>query len=402
YLTPTNTAANNKLLDYRGGGCEESPTAGLNAINWQAWFGTSWADPNWLLPRPNAPQGGHTRSIPQLVVWDEIFTVDPEVIDMLVPWLLKKGATIVFIGDEEQLENFNGHPNYDTIMKYVEYEHPFLDVDRRSKDDETRELKMKLRGLSEEAAAKEITDCIGFTEWDKFLEEWTPNSLVYATTHAMTDYLVPILTEIHKNKFAGRPIPWMFQQDTVYNDEKYHNCEIIELPYETNFEPPPNCRLAYTMTVQKSIGDTVKDKVFLIADRNSSVFSNRGIYTAATRIERLNQLFWVKPTKDAMRSAHTITDDLETQIEKRIRFHKEADKKANRPTEDGYINVEYIKDLIENTHDDCRYCNEPMEYFYYFDRSPDRWSINRLDNNLAHVEGNVEICCRSCNIHKRS
>ncbi|MDP6583718.1 MAG: AAA family ATPase, partial [Anaerolineales bacterium] len=290
YLTPTKILAKKKIKEYPD----------LNAMNWQRFFGSSWADPDWLKPRPNAPNGGHIRfegGVPKLVIWDEIYTCDDDVIEMFLTWLLDRGATIILIGDDAQLEPFNGRDNVTVVKKFVDYEFPIKTEDRRSKDEASKRLKQALRYHREEDAVKIIEMMHGKTKWNEFLDKWTPESLVYATTHAMTSYLTPILQEIHRTKYPKRPVPYLFTADTKYCDDIYHNNEFIAVPLGA--DPPPNTTLAYTTTVAKCIGDTVKDNIFIIADRNSSVFSNHGVYTAVTRIEYISQLHWVTPDDDS-------------------------------------------------------------------------------------------------------
>jgi len=60
--------------------------------------------------------------------------------------------------------------------------------------------------------------------------------------------------------------------------------------------------------------------------------------------------------------------------------------------------VDYVKSLIDASGPICKYCGVEMSFT---NRQPNDWSqftINRIDNQLPHIEGNVEICCRQCNV----
>ena len=80
----------------------------------------------------------------------------------------------------------------------------------------------------------------------------------------------------------------------------------------------------------------------------------------------------------------------------KISHTKEADIKKNREFN---IDVDYIKELLENQQYNCANCNikVKMEWTDKFDK--EQFSINRIDNKIGHIKGNVEITCWGCN-HK--
>ena len=158
---------------------------------------------------------------------------------------------------------------------------------------------------------------------------------------------------------------------------------------------PEYAVLAYTSTIHKSIADTVRSNIYIIEDRNSSVWCNNGLYTACSRCQYMSQLKLVQLPQHIREQAHTNTYTLEVQIVKRIVNHTKADLKANRDTD---ITPEYVLTLLKDaTH--CPHCDTQLKLTNYYDRDSDAWSIDRINNKLGHVIGNCWITCYTCNIH---
>jgi hypothetical protein len=391
YLTPTKKLSKKLRKKY--------PT--LNIVHWQKYFCSSHCDDVWL-----NDESRQLKSLRPLIIWDEIFTVDSKNINGFMDYLnYKRQATVIMIGDNKQLTPFDGYDNTSNIILRTDYVASPLTVDYRSKNKETSQFKDKIRGIkTEEESASYLRQRIGDTSWADFLRRWTPDSLVYASTRNMGKKLNEILENIHNRKFKKHPKPYIFKNDTVYctcceatasmdceNAERFLEGEII-----FSMTQPPNTRLSYTSTIHTCIGDTVQSNVFLFNDRNSSVFCNNGIYTAITRIERMEQLFFVLPDDRLKESAHTV-GSLEDQIKMRIHWHTQYDKKKGYTTD---LNSEGIKSLVEHT-PICRYCKYEILHKNCHDKHDELWSINRVDNKKGHTMDNIEICCRSCNIHKR-
>ena len=393
-LTPTKALAKKKKKLYKKKGCD------LSIVNWQQFFGTTFADPKWL-------ESPHTKAgmSNSFIVWDEIYTVDASTIQFFVGWLRERNSTVILIGDPKQLEPFDGIDNVVVVDSLSDHRLPDPLKDWRSLDQATSDCKDSLRDLIEEDAIKVLADTIGYTQWEEFLRKWTPQSLVYASTHNMNQYIAPILEGLHDRNFPNEAKPYLFakskkwcedcESSTCEHAEIYHNGELIY-----SHRKPEGAELAYTTTIHKSIGDTVEDNVFIIADRNSSAFCNHGLYTAVTRIQKMSQLHFVSVPEKLRMKAHLYSSSsqpIEVQIERRIRLHRLADEPKKRETN---ITIDYVKKLI-STAKRCLHCDQDLLYNNYCCLDSNIWSINRLDNKVGHVVGNVEICCRSCNFHKR-
>jgi hypothetical protein len=50
----------------------------------------------------------------------------------------------------------------------------------------------------------------------------------------------------------------------------------------------------------------------------------------------------------------------------------------------------------------CFYCREDVLLLYEIVRDPKQWTLERVYNTKGHNKDNVEICCLSCNIKRRT
>ncbi len=49
----------------------------------------------------------------------------------------------------------------------------------------------------------------------------------------------------------------------------------------------------------------------------------------------------------------------------------------------------------------CHYCRQRVKVLYRRARDPAQWTLDRLDNSLAHTVANTVIACMSCNLKRR-
>ena len=50
----------------------------------------------------------------------------------------------------------------------------------------------------------------------------------------------------------------------------------------------------------------------------------------------------------------------------------------------------------------CAYCRECCELIYKDVMAPRQWTLDRLDNDQGHNNGNVAIACLACNLQRRT
>jgi rubrerythrin len=81
-------------------------------------------------------------------------------------------------------------------------------------------------------------------------------------------------------------------------------------------------------------------------------------------------------------------------IKKKIRRHFEEDEEKGRISD---IDYDYIINLLQNQDYKCKRCNILVKLSWTDAYDNQQFSINRINNDLGHIKGNVEITCLSCN-----
>jgi hypothetical protein len=378
-LTPTKILADKKYKEFQ---------QKINITNWQHYFmGTCGKEFT-----SGIAAGCHQK----LVIWDEACMVSYEDLSVYIPYLLGQGAAIVCIGDPGQLEPFAGISPHEYLKSIATYQYHFTS-DYRSKDEHTKTMKNHIRGLEENIAISYIKKQCGYHMFNEFLQHWTPKDIVYASTRDMNKYITDKLIEVHEEKFPDEPVPIIYLEDVVDSKGK-KMCSNTLSTMKIGEKLPKHTTYAYTSTIHKSIGDTVISNIYIISDRNSSVWCKNGVYTAFSRCERSEQIKIVALPDDIRKDAHTITLTDEV-ILKRIQSHKSQDMKKQIYTAEDYIDIVYVKELLDKKV--CVHCKMEVKQDVYFDRDSCAWSVDRIDNKIGHIKSNCQLSCYSCNIHHK-
>ena len=66
-----------------------------------------------------------------------------------------------------------------------------------------------------------------------------------------------------------------------------------------------------------------------------------------------------------------------------------------------FVSVPSILDLIVRSNMNCFYCFLKVDFLYENVREPRQWTLERIDNSLGHVDGNVVLSCLRCNVRRR-
>ena len=90
------------------------------------------------------------------------------------------------------------------------------------------------------------------------------------------------------------------------------------------------------------------------------------------------------------------------QIQQKIRGYKSQDLEKKLYLEDQFVDLSYVFHLLTESKLQCVYCHEPTMVLYEHVREPKQWTLERIDNSLGHVVGNVQIACLICNLRRRT
>jgi hypothetical protein len=120
------------------------------------------------------------------------------------------------------------------------------------------------------------------------------------------------------------------------------------------------------------------------------------VYTAISRGRDLSKIYVYVGTLGVARD-----NNIRIKIKKKIYGHKAADKRAGRKwDEEDYITFEDVFDLINKQKQRCALCSERMQ-FVWTRNDHGQFSIDRIDNDLAHITSNCQLTCLTCNKKKQ-
>ena len=98
------------------------------------------------------------------------------------------------------------------------------------------------------------------------------------------------------------------------------------------------------------------------------------------------------------------TNPLHFKFKNMISASKSNDKKHNRTyDEDDFITEDFLNELWINQNGKCFYecCNIELSLEFNKDcRNPNQISVQRVNNNIAHIKENVVLSCYFCNCVK--
>ena len=154
----------------------------------------------------------------------------------------------------------------------------------------------------------------------------------------------------------------------------------------------------------------VKHVVCIEGKRNTDKFLNKD------KVKRKRTLKWTIDdayfdyNKQMEVIRRLIADD--TDLEERKFFIKEIKNKldgyARQDNENGtkdlsaFISLNATIELLLISKMRCTYCRECCELIYKDVMAPRQWTLDRVDNDQGHNDGNVAIACLACNLQRRT
>ena len=92
---------------------------------------------------------------------------------------------------------------------------------------------------------------------------------------------------------------------------------------------------------------------------------------------------------------------LNHRIRKKIRSHKNSDWFMYRHYRaNDYITIQWVKDQLTQS-SNCRLCSVKLKLVDWSPDDPLQFSIDRLNNKIAHIKSNCQITCLHCNRKKQ-
>jgi hypothetical protein len=172
--------------------------------------------------------------------------------------------------------------------------------------------------------------------------------------------------------------------------------------YVTHDSLSANFKLPYASTCHSYQGLSTDDKI-TIFDCNTPYVDRYFIWTSLTRSTNLKNVQLFK------HSESETTGMVEFKIRKyllnKIEGYKTQDAKCNREyKEEDYVNLNWIGSELAKLKDRkcCKCCSKPYETrLNEYNNVISNLTVDRIDNTLAHVIGNIQLMCLDCNRTKK-
>tara|TARA_B100001758_G_scaffold246534_1_gene261877 strand:+ start:1202 stop:1777 length:576 start_codon:yes stop_codon:yes gene_type:complete len=89
-------------------------------------------------------------------------------------------------------------------------------------------------------------------------------------------------------------------------------------------------------------------------------------------------------------------------IKQKINGYKVQDKKKKLLDEEKFVDFDEVLNLLINADKKCYYCKNEVLLIYEDQRQKNQWSLDRIDNDIGHIKGNLLISCLDCNLKRKT
>jgi len=90
-----------------------------------------------------------------------------------------------------------------------------------------------------------------------------------------------------------------------------------------------------------------------------------------------------------------------THIKSKIQSYKQQDIIKKRINSQTFVSLNEVLRLLQISKLKCHYCSENVFVLYEIVRESKQWSLDRINNDIGHNEGNLLISCLECNLKRR-
>ena len=126
--------------------------------------------------------------------------------------------------------------------------------------------------------------------------------------------------------------------------------------------------------------------------RNSTTASH--YFSKEEQVSIINQLFL-----DCDASyCNLLSQELER---KRYSYYQQDLRKERVTSINDIISKEDLISKLVTSKLKCKYCHKSILLFYKLVRDPLQWTLDRIDNYLAHTNSNTCVACLECNLQRR-
>ncbi|RHZ44471.1 hypothetical protein Glove_724g33 [Diversispora epigaea] len=359
----------------------------VKAQTWHSFFRWNGVG-NWT------PERMREKKFPRVIIWDEVCTVPKHILEIFINYLLEHKCQVICCGDDAQPPPFFGEMPHNWLKKNANYYEEVI-TDYRAKCPKLHELKKRMRRKNNRVQSELFRGAIPVIEkWNYFEAEWTPSDRILSAHRLSRKLASQICLKLHYIKYPNIPIPLIYRP----RDGRKQNC-LIQIPGSSDKRELVKNDIVYlslNSLSKKFIEDMSGEEKILDWDLGyaMTVHISQGMTLKAPQ-----QGPPLPPEIVEARNKKAIEQSLRPFISGKLVGYMNQDKKKDREFN---LSIDYIlklKDLQENK---CELCLNEMLWEWDVSIDSDQWTVDRINNDLGHIEGNVHLTCLECNRNHRT
>ena len=117
------------------------------------------------------------------------------------------------------------------------------------------------------------------------------------------------------------------------------------------------------------------------------------------KLQDLQQLQYLQQLQDLQNDKYNSL--IINHIKTKISGYRQQDIFKKRLDEHNLVKFNEVIDLLNNSQLICHYCSEKVYILYERFREMKQWSLDRINNDIGHNQGNLLVSCLDCNLHRR-
>jgi hypothetical protein len=187
----------------------------------------------------------------------------------------------------------------------------------------------------------------------------------------------------------------------MYTDTNFNSVSTKKI-----FIPPPKTKSNSSMNCNTGGKNVSYEK-----EKKLKVETNKWGLTQID-LEHNNQVILTQMLLNTINSDYDNTDILDTNslnalryyknnIKSKLSSYKQQDILKKKLNEEQFVSYEDVIRLLNKCNLTCYYCNEELYILYEIVREMKQWSLDRIDNDIGHNNGNLVVACLECNLKRR-
>lgn len=140
---------------------------------------------------------------------------------------------------------------------------------------------------------------------------------------------------------------------------------------------------------------------FRRGEKRMETMTNRWINNV-TDTEHLRPDYQLNFIQTIQEQSENCIDFFKKQIKRKLNSYYNQDLKKGIFNTENAITMDQTMQLLLDSNLNCYYCQQQVKILYETVRDPLQWTLERLNNEFGHNNGNLVVSCLQCNLRRRT